>query len=89
VPTPEKAMRYLAEEGEDPLVAPPGGRRAIAGTPDHVKAELEQLARDYVAEEVIVVTITHDHEARKRSYELIAEAFGLTSASAAAANTSV
>ena len=29
------------------------------------------------AEEVIVVTITHDHGARRRSYELIAEAFGL------------
>jgi hypothetical protein len=27
---------------------------------------------------VIVVTITFDHEARKRSYELIASEFGLT-----------
>jgi hypothetical protein len=26
---------------------------------------------------VIVVSITHDHGARRRSYELIAEAFGL------------
>jgi hypothetical protein len=26
----------------------------------------------------MVVTITYDHEARRRSYELIAEAFGLT-----------
>jgi hypothetical protein len=25
----------------------------------------------------MVVTITYDHEARRRSYELIAEAFGL------------
>ena len=25
----------------------------------------------------MVVTITHDHAARRRSYELIAEAFGL------------
>ena len=36
-----------------------------------------QLAQDYGAEEVIVVTITFDHEARKRSYTLLAEAFGL------------
>jgi hypothetical protein len=28
---------------------------------------------------VMVVTITHDHAARRRSYELIAEAFGLGS----------
>jgi hypothetical protein len=26
---------------------------------------------------VIAVTITHDHGARRRSYELLAEAFGL------------
>lgn len=38
---------------------------------------VEQLARDYGAEEVIVVTITYAHEARRRSYELIAEALPL------------
>jgi hypothetical protein len=32
---------------------------------------------EYGAEEVMIVTITHSHEARKRSYELVAEAFGL------------
>ena len=26
---------------------------------------------------MIVVTITYDHEARRRSYELLADAFGL------------
>jgi hypothetical protein len=31
----------------------------------------------YGAEEVIVVTITYGHEARVRSYELLAEAFQL------------
>jgi hypothetical protein len=35
------------------------------------------VAVEYGAEEVIVVTITHDHQARRRSYELIAEAFDL------------
>jgi hypothetical protein len=42
-----------------------------------VRAEIEQVAADYHADEVIVVSITYDHEARRRSYELIAEAFGL------------
>ena len=32
-----------------------------------------------------MVTITHDHEARRRSYELIAEAFGLDAADPAPA----
>jgi hypothetical protein len=35
---------------------------------------LEEVASAYNADEVMVVTITHDHAARRRSYELIAEA---------------
>jgi luciferase family oxidoreductase group 1 len=77
VPPPEKALRFLKSQGEQT------GRRWIVGTPDAVRAGLESLAADYGAEEVIVVTITHDHAARKRSYELIAEAFGRPAAVAA------
>ena len=47
---------------------------------------IQAVARDYGAEEVMVVTITHDHAARRRSYELIAEAFGLGSATEAGAS---
>jgi alkanesulfonate monooxygenase SsuD/methylene tetrahydromethanopterin reductase-like flavin-dependent oxidoreductase (luciferase family) len=54
------------------------GRRAIIGSPARVRAGIEELASSYGAEEVIVVTITHDHQARRRSYELLAEAMGLT-----------
>ena len=42
------------------------------------------MASRYGAEEVIVVTITCDHAARRRSYELIADAFGLAAEPAAA-----
>ena len=42
-----------------------------------MRAGIERLAAEYGADEVIVVTITHDHEARRRSYELIAEAMEL------------
>jgi len=76
VPPVDKALRYLQERGEPPTGAP-AGRRAIIGTPEQARAGLEELAQDYGAEEVIVVTITFDHEARKRSYALLAEAFGL------------
>jgi alkanesulfonate monooxygenase SsuD/methylene tetrahydromethanopterin reductase-like flavin-dependent oxidoreductase (luciferase family) len=51
------------------------------GSPEKVRAEIEAVAVEYGAEEVIVVTITHDHQARRRSYELIAEAFDLESRS--------
>jgi luciferase family oxidoreductase group 1 len=71
VPPPETALRFLASEG-DQLT---GRRRTIVGTPETVRAGIEQVAADYGAEEVIVVTITYDHAARRRSYELIAEAF--------------
>jgi luciferase family oxidoreductase group 1 len=80
VPPVEKALRFLESEGED-VGQPPPGRRTIVGAIDKVRAQVEQLAGDYGAEEVVVVTITHDHAARRRSYELLAEAFDLPAAS--------
>ena len=53
----------------------------VLGSPATVRAGLETVAAEYGAEEVIVVTVTHSPEARERSYELIAEAFGLGAAS--------
>ena len=82
VPPVEKAEAFLKGEG---LLDKPVGRRLVLGTPDAVRAELEQVAADYHADEVIVVSITYDHEARRRSYELIAEAFGLGAAKSLAA----
>jgi luciferase family oxidoreductase group 1 len=73
VPPVEKALRFLEHEGSSDTP----GRRAIIGSPDKVHARIEELAEAYGAEEVIVVTITHDHAARRRSYELIADAFEL------------
>jgi luciferase family oxidoreductase group 1 len=76
VPPPEKAVAFLEREGKDTSGYIPG-RRGIIGTPERVRAELEELAVSYGADEVIVVTITHDHGVRRRSYELIAEAMSL------------
>ncbi|MGO9488482.1 MAG: LLM class flavin-dependent oxidoreductase [Solirubrobacteraceae bacterium] len=76
VPPPERAERFLASQES----APAGGggeRRAVLGAPDTVKAQLAEVLDSYGAEEAIVVSITYDHEARRRSYELLAEAFGL------------
>jgi luciferase family oxidoreductase group 1 len=73
VPPPETAERFLASEGDGNSVR----RRTIVGTPAQVKAGIEEAAAEYGAEEVIVVTITYDHGARRRSYELIADALDL------------
>ena len=70
VPPPEKAQRFIAStEGV--------ARRGVIGSPETVRAGIETIASAYGAEEVIVVTITYDHGARRRSYELIADAFGV------------
>jgi alkanesulfonate monooxygenase SsuD/methylene tetrahydromethanopterin reductase-like flavin-dependent oxidoreductase (luciferase family) len=76
VPRVETALRYLETRERGSSSA---GRRAVLGDPDTVRAGIEQVAADYGAEEVQIVSITFDHGARRRSYELIAEAFGLQS----------
>ena len=74
VPPVKTAERFLRSEG---LLDRAPGRRLVLGAPEKVRAELEAVASEYGADEVIVVSITHDHAARVRSYELIADAFGL------------
>ena len=86
VPPPEKAARYLELHGEEREGL--GGKpRRLTGTAAQVRAEIEEVVAAYDAEEVVVVTITHDHQARRRSYELLAAEFGLEPASSAAAPT--
>ena len=84
VPPVEAALRFMAEERAAPPVFA-RERRRIVGRPGTVREGLEAAAREYQADEVMVVTITYEHAARRRSYELIAEAFGLPSAWAASA----
>jgi alkanesulfonate monooxygenase SsuD/methylene tetrahydromethanopterin reductase-like flavin-dependent oxidoreductase (luciferase family) len=77
VPTVETAQAFLEKEGIG-LEMPPG-RRVFAGAPHTVRAGIEAVAAEYGAEEVLLVNILYDHAARRRSYELIAAAFGLKS----------
>ncbi len=76
-PPPEEALAYPYNEAERRLVEY-YRRRQVVGDPDQVKAQLTVLAEAYRVDEVVVLTITHDFAARKRSYTLLAEAFGLT-----------
>jgi luciferase family oxidoreductase group 1 len=80
VPPVEEAVRYWESRGP----RPPSRRRTIVGSPPTVRAGLEEVAREYEAEEAVILTIAFGHEARRRSYELIAEEFGLERAAAAA-----
>lgn len=78
VPSVATALRFFEQQGLPSDRLPPG-RRAIVGSPERVREEIEAVGRAYGAAEVMVVSIIHDHEARKRSYELLAKAFDLAS----------
>ncbi len=75
VPTIETATRFLEAASDSlPILR---RRRMTVGPPDVVRAGLEAVREGYHAEELMIVTITHSHRARRRSYELIAGAFAL------------
>jgi luciferase family oxidoreductase group 1 len=76
VPPPEEAVRFIEADERNPH-APRAERRAILGSPATVRAELEEVVARYGAEEAIVVAITYSHDARRHSYELLAEACGI------------
>jgi alkanesulfonate monooxygenase SsuD/methylene tetrahydromethanopterin reductase-like flavin-dependent oxidoreductase (luciferase family) len=77
VPRVEEALAYPYSEAElarlEAILA-----QGFVGDPDQVKARLMELAAQLEIDEFVVVTITHDPVARRRSYELLAEAFELS-----------
>jgi luciferase family oxidoreductase group 1 len=76
-PTVAEAEAHEYTAWERQIVEHARGRR-VAGTPAECRERLEALARDYAVDEIVVVTITETAETRRRSYELLAEAFALT-----------
>ncbi len=76
VPPPEEALEFLA--ADESSSAPRSERRAVVGSPEKAAEQLAEVVDLYGAEEAIVVCITYDHGARRRSYELLAEALELT-----------
>jgi luciferase family oxidoreductase group 1 len=82
VPAPDQAIAELGSLafGVD-SVARGGGEwsRYIVGTPERVRHDLERMASDLLVEEMMIVTVVHDHQARLHSYQLLAEAFDLLS----------
>jgi luciferase family oxidoreductase group 1 len=89
VPPVDRAVRFLEEDVRE-FDGPPAvrTRRRVVGSPITVRQGIEAVAAEYEADEVMVVTITHDHAARRRSYELIAREFGLGSLQAVSSSSS-
>lgn len=71
-PPPDKALAYEYTKFEKLLVEE-NRRRMIVGTPAHVANRLEELAEEYQANEVMLVSIAYDFEDKLKTFELIAE----------------
>lgn len=80
--SPEAALAIPYTEADRAQMRRTRDRHAV-GSPATVRARLEELAHECRADELIVTSTIFDHEARKRSYTLLAEAFGLVRAEAA------
>jgi luciferase family oxidoreductase group 1 len=76
MPSPEEAMAHVYTPEEQPVGAA-FKRLQIAGTPAQVRARIEEIATRTQADEVMIATHAYDSAARIRSYELVAEVFGL------------
>ena len=75
-PNTEVVKNYRFTLGELERVKYNSGR-IISGTKEGVKEQLTKLANDFDVDEIIISTMTDSFESRKRSFELVAEAFNL------------
>ena len=71
--TPEFADAYPYSDDERATIEALR-RKAIVGTGEQVALRLDDLARRFDLDEIVVVTWTHDPAPRHRSYELLARA---------------
>ena len=77
LPSVEEALAYPYTDLERAQLRA-GRARHVLGDPATVRARLEELVAATGADEVMITAMIHDHTARLRSYELLAEVFALT-----------
>lgn len=75
-PSVEDALAYPYTE-EEKVMLRAVERRGITGTPEQVRGRLLRMGEEYGVDDFVILTISYDHKDRVRSYELLAEAFGL------------
>jgi luciferase family oxidoreductase group 1 len=85
VPAPEDATKRLAELDAPIVPEVSEWPRMLVGDVAGVTAQIDEMSRELDVDEFMLVTVVHSHEARKRSYELLARAYGLTAAAEASA----
>ena len=82
VPSPEDAIERLGRLQTPPRREESEWPRVFLGAPEQVRDGLEKMAAALKVHELMLITVVHDHRARVRSYELVADAFGLEPPSA-------
>ncbi|HSJ23775.1 MAG TPA: LLM class flavin-dependent oxidoreductase [Longimicrobiales bacterium] len=75
IPSPEEAAAYRYNAVEQ-SIARENRARLFVGTATSVVQELDALVAETHADEVMVTTMSHGHDARLRSYRLLMEAWG-------------
>ncbi len=79
VPTAEEAIAELGADRSDPWVGQKSEwPRSFVGSADDVSSKIIDMSSQLNVDEVMIVTVVHDHDARRRSYELLAKEFHLT-----------
>jgi luciferase family oxidoreductase group 1 len=74
VPEVETAQRFIDRRNRTGMPDGSTHKRMLTGSPAHLAAALRTLAAGYGTDELLVVSVTHDHDARRRSYELLSDA---------------
>src|ERR1700733_12291323 len=82
LPSVEEALAYPYTDAERALVAR-NRSRLFVGSPATVLTKLQPMIKASLADELMIITAVYDHEARKKSYQLLAGGFGLGERAAA------
>jgi luciferase family oxidoreductase group 1 len=76
LPSPEEALAYPYGDAERTSIAR-NRARLFVGSPATVMGKLQPMIDAGRPDELMIITAVYDHEARKKSYSLMADAFGL------------
>jgi luciferase family oxidoreductase group 1 len=82
LPSIEEAQAYPYTDAERAAIAR-NRSRLFVGSPATVMQKLQPMIAASQADELMVITAVYDHDARKKSYSLLADAFGLGKRAAA------
>src|SRR6201989_3222901 len=82
LPSVDEALAYPYSETERASI-PRNRSRLFVGSPATVMAKLQPMIEESRADELMLVSAIFDHEARKKSYSLMADAVGLGKQAAA------